>query len=125
MASLSRAHGGKLIVPILGGEDAAGRQYYARMLDRHDVLVRDCTHESAGTPEFRVIGEGHPNEAMNDHWLECVAPMVDAALDAIRRAERAAQAVESRAAAAVPIAPAGRPAVHRGARLGWSRSSRS
>lgn len=49
---------------------------YKKFLDSTDIPYVDCSEDWVVAPAFATGPGGHPNEAVHDHWAECIGAMV-------------------------------------------------
>jgi hypothetical protein len=69
MNNLSRKHGAYFAVVFLTTGEYTNEEYIT-FLHSKDINVIDCAHKL--TDNFRVPGEGHPNERLNALWSKCI-----------------------------------------------------
>jgi hypothetical protein len=70
MQNLAESQEAKFIVLLLLDTDiyTAG---FIRFLDANDLDYLNCSPPAFG-PEYRVVGEGHPNSKLNSVWEQCI-----------------------------------------------------
>ncbi len=70
MQNLAESQGAKFVVLLLLDTDSYTPDFI-RFLDANDLDYLNCSPPVFG-PEYRVVGEGHPNNELNSIWEQCI-----------------------------------------------------
>jgi hypothetical protein len=64
--------GGKLLVALLSQLERDGLEPYRKLLAARGIATAECVHPGVWDPGYQVPGSGHPNEAINTYWAQCI-----------------------------------------------------